>query len=45
MCPPHRKEADAVIRRRIARAEASNPAGWQMLGDASARLSLPHLPG
>ena len=45
MCPPHRSEADAVIRRRIARAEASNPAGWRMLGDASARLSLPHLPG
>ena len=45
MCPPHRTEADAVIRRRIARAEASNPAGWRMLGDASARLSLPHLPG
>ncbi|HEV2256287.1 MAG TPA: hypothetical protein VGS06_24325 [Streptosporangiaceae bacterium] len=45
MCPPHRKEADAVTRRRIARAEASNPAGWRMLGDASARLSLPHLPG
>jgi hypothetical protein len=45
MCPAHRKEADAVTRRRIARAEASNPAGWRMLGDASARLSLPHLPG
>ena len=45
MCPPHRNEADAVIRRRIARAEASNLAGWRMLGDASARLSLPHLPG
>jgi tetratricopeptide (TPR) repeat protein len=45
MCPAHRKEADAVIRSRIARAEASNPAGWRMLGYASARLSLPHLPG
>lgn len=45
MCPPHRKEARAVIRRRLARAEASNPAGWQMLADTSARLSLPHLPG
>ena len=45
MCPPHHKEAGAVIRRRIARAEASNRAGWRMLGDASARLSLPHLPG
>jgi len=45
MCPPHRNEADAVIRRRIARAAASNPAGWRMLGDASARLAFPHLPG
>ena len=45
MCPPHRSEADAVTRRRIARAQASNPAGWQMLGDASARLSFPHLTG
>jgi hypothetical protein len=45
MCPPHRREADAVIRRRIARAETSNPAGWRMLADASARLSFPHLPG
>ena len=45
MCPPHHKQAGAVIRRRIARAEASNRAGWRMLGDASARLSLPHLPG
>jgi hypothetical protein len=45
MCPEHRTEADAVISRRIARAEASNLAGWRMLGDASARLSLPHLPG
>jgi hypothetical protein len=44
MCQAHRKEADAVIRRRMARAEASNPAGWRMIGDASARLSLPHLP-
>jgi hypothetical protein len=45
MCPAHQSEAGAVMRRRIARAEASNPAGWRMLGDASARLSLPHLPG
>jgi hypothetical protein len=45
MCPAHRKEADDVIRRRMARAEASNLAGWRMLADASARLSLPHLPG
>ena len=34
-----------MTRRRIARAQASNPAGWRMLGDASARLSFPHLPG
>jgi hypothetical protein len=45
MCQAHRKEADAVIRRRMARAEASNPEGWRMMADASARLSLPHLPG
>jgi hypothetical protein len=45
MCAPHRNEADRVMRRRITRAEASNPAGWRMLGDASARLSFPHLPG
>jgi hypothetical protein len=45
MCAAHRKEASAVIRRRMTRAEASNPAGWRMLTDASARLSLPHLPG
>jgi tetratricopeptide (TPR) repeat protein len=45
MCTAHRKEADAVTRRRIARAQASNPAGWRVLGDASARLSFPHLPG
>src|SRR5712691_5772810 len=45
MCPAHRNEADAVIRRRMGRAGASNPAGWRMLADASARLSLPHLPG
>jgi hypothetical protein len=44
MCPPHHKEAGAVVRKRIARAEASNLAGWRMLADASARLSLPHLP-
>ena len=45
MCPAHRKEADTVTRRRQARAEASNLAGWRMLGDASARLSMPHLSG
>jgi predicted nucleic acid-binding Zn-ribbon protein len=45
MCQAHQKEADGLIKRRIARAEASNPAGWRMIADASARLSLPHLPG
>ncbi len=45
MCQAHRMEADAVIKRRLTRAEASNLAGWRMLADASARLSLPHLPG
>jgi predicted nucleic acid-binding Zn-ribbon protein len=45
MCQGHQKEADALIKRRMARAEASNPAGWRMTADASARLSLPHLPG
>ena len=45
MCQAHRNEADALIKRRMARAEASNPAGWRMMADASARLSLPHLPG
>ena len=45
MCRAHQKEADALIKRRMAQAEASNPAGWRMMADASARLSLPHLPG
>jgi hypothetical protein len=45
MCQAHHKEADTLIKRRMARAEASNPAGWGMMADASARLSLPHLPG
>jgi hypothetical protein len=45
MCPAHRREANTVIRRRMTRAEGSNLAGWRMLADASARLSLPHLPG
>jgi hypothetical protein len=45
MCQAHQKEADALIKRRMARAEASNPAGWRKMADASARLSLPHLPG
>lgn len=44
MCPAHRAEAQAVITRRLVRAEASNPDGWGALGDASRRLEQPHLP-
>ena len=44
MCPAHRREANTVTRRRMTRAEGSNLAGWRMITDASARLSLPHLP-
>ncbi len=44
MCPEHRREASAVINRRLARANASNPDGWGALTDASARLDRPHLP-
>jgi hypothetical protein len=45
MCAPHRKEAVAVQRKRLVRAEVSNPAGWAAIVDASTRLSQPHLPG
>jgi hypothetical protein len=45
MCPAHQAEAEAVITRRLARAEASNPRGWGALGDATRRLEQPHLPG
>ena len=34
MCQAHQKESGALIRRRMARAEASNPAGWRMTADA-----------
>ena len=44
MCPAHRREANTVTRRRMTRAEGSNLTGWRMITDASARLSLPHLP-
>ena len=44
MCPAHQREAGSVINRRLARANASNPDGWAAMGDASARLSRPHLP-
>jgi hypothetical protein len=36
MCQAHHKEADTVIQQRMARAEASNPAGWRMTTDAQA---------
>jgi hypothetical protein len=45
MCAPHRKEATTVQRKRLVRAEVSNPDGWAAIVDASARLSQPHLPG
>jgi hypothetical protein len=44
MCPTHHAKADTVIRTRLARANASNPDGWQAIADASAWLSRPHLP-
>jgi len=44
MCPAHRREAESVINRRLARANASNPDGWGALTDASFRLERPHLP-
>jgi hypothetical protein len=44
MCPAHRAEAEAVIHTRLRRANASNPDGWAVLGDAVGRLELPHLP-
>jgi hypothetical protein len=44
MCPAHRREAESVINRRLARANASNPDGWAAITDASLRLDRPHLP-
>jgi hypothetical protein len=44
MCTQHLREASALINRRLARANASNPDGWGSLADASARLERPHLP-
>ena len=44
MCPAHRREADSLISRRLARANASNPDGWAALADATPRLERPHLP-
>jgi hypothetical protein len=45
MCAPHRKEAVAVQRKRLVRAEVSNRDGWAAIIDASSRLSQSHLPG
>ncbi len=44
MCLVHRGEAEGVIKRRLARAEVSNPAGWRAIGEAAQRRELPHLP-
>lgn len=44
MCLVHRGEAEAVIKRRMARADVSNPAGWHAIIDASQRRELPHVP-
>jgi SEC-C motif len=39
MCEEHRGVAQAITAARIARARASNPAGWRAIGKASARTS------
>jgi hypothetical protein len=39
MCTNHRAQASDVIASRIARARASNPAGWRAIGAGSARIS------
>lgn len=44
MCASHSKQAQAVINRRLARANASNPRGWAAIIDATTRLDRPHLP-
>jgi hypothetical protein len=44
MCAQHRRESTAVINRRLARANASNPVGWGELTDATMRREVPHLP-
>jgi tetratricopeptide (TPR) repeat protein len=44
MCPQHERGAAAVIHRRLAQANASNPDGWAALTDALLRLECPHLP-
>lgn len=44
MCPAHHREAESVINRRLARANASNPDGWAAIADASLAIDRPHLP-
>lgn len=44
MCPPHLRRANAVINRRLARANTSNPDGWAAITAASSALDRPHLP-
>jgi hypothetical protein len=39
MCEEHRAAAETITESRIARARASNPAGWRAIGKASARTS------
>jgi hypothetical protein len=39
MCGTHRARASDVTASRIARARASNPAGWRAIGKGSARIS------
>jgi hypothetical protein len=39
MCEVHREEAGQLTASRIARARASNPAGWRAIGKASARTN------
>jgi hypothetical protein len=45
LCPSHRAAAQAVATARIARARASNAAGWRALGKASARINNLPAPG
>ena len=44
LCPAHLQRAESLINERLARANASNAAGWHAITDASLRLDRPHLP-
>jgi len=44
MCPTHRRQADSVVSRRLARANLSNPDGWAAISAASQAINQPHLP-